>query len=244
MHRQRGIGWPALVSVRALVSASILLALASTAGAQHYDPYYVLPGPAGRIGADLGLANRDMTEFADASTMLAMGKYSISDQLEVGASADLGVLQESASSLIRVQAGAKMGLAPDLAITGAVVLPVGDIDDPGVAVGAMKSLFIGGTMVNTWAQGAFLDGYAIDGVSLSLLIEPVYNFGDLATGYFDILIASNTDALGDHLALNLGPNAELNLNETAIINVGLTIGLAGDARQDDMGLNMSLITAF
>lgn len=244
MYRQRGIGWPALVSARALVSASILLALATTASAQHYDPYFVLPGPSGRIGADLGLFNRDLTSVADASTVLTMGKYSISDQLEIGASADLGILQVGAGSLMRVQAGAKMGLAPDLAITGTVVLPVGDIDDPGVAVGAMKSLFISGTMVNTWAQGAFLDGYATDGVSLSLLIEPVYNFGDLATGYFDILIASNTDALGDHLALNLGPNAELNLNETAIVNVGLTIGLAGDARQDDMGLNMSLITAF
>ena len=99
-------------------------------------------------------------------------------------------------------------------------------------------------MVNTMATGAVLDGYARDGVALDLLVEPMHTLGGEWTGYLDIVIATNTDGLGDHLAIDLGPNIDINLNETAIINAGITFGLAGDAKQDDIGLALGLVMAF
>ncbi len=224
--------------------SSLLILLATAAGAQQYDPYYVLPGPAGRIGADVALFNNDMGKLVYGSNILIMGKYSQSDELEVGAVADLGLLHDHASTLAGVQAGIKFGLAEQLALTGTVRLPVGDVDDVGLAIGCMRTFFTGEWMINTRASGAFLDGYTSDGVALSLLIEPVRAFGDGITGYLDVLIASNTDGVGDHLAIDIGPNADINLNERAIVNAGITFGLAGDARQHDTGLGLSLVMAF
>ena len=222
----------------------LLLVLSSGANAQHYDPFFVLPGPTGRLSADAGLYNRDIGDVTDASTVLVMGKYCVTDEFETGVAVDLGILDEDAGTMSQIRTGIKFGLAPDLAVTGTVLLPVGDVDDLGVAVGVMKSINLQGTTVNTWARGAFLSGYAADGMALSLLVEPSLGFGDYATGYLDVMIASNTDAFADQLAIDLGPNVDINFSETAIINAGLTIGLAGDVRQDDIGVGVSLVTAF
>ena len=79
--------------MRRSVIGCLLLALATTVSAQHYDPYYVFPGPKGRIAADLGLFADDVSRIADASSTITAGKLSISDEWEVGLAADLGLLR-------------------------------------------------------------------------------------------------------------------------------------------------------
>ena len=50
------------------------------------------------------------------------------------------------------------------------------------------------------------------------------------------MVGTNTD--------NLGPNyVDVTLNEKAVINAGITIGIAGDAKQDDVGLVVTLVAA-
>ena len=83
--------------MRRSVIGCLLLALATTVSAQHYDPYYVFPGPKDRIAADLGLFADDVSRIADASSTITAGKLSISDEWEVAwpqISAYCGTTQE------------------------------------------------------------------------------------------------------------------------------------------------------
>lgn len=58
-----------------------------------------------------------------------------------------------------------------------------------------------------------------------------------------MLVGTNTDSIGDNLGINPGPNVDVTLNEKAVINAGITIGIAGDAKQDDVGLVVTLVAA-
>ena len=50
------------------------------------------------------------------------------------------------------------------------------------------------------------------------------------------MVGTNTD--------NLGPNyVDVTLNEKAVINAGITIGIAGDAKQDAVGLDVPQVAA-
>ncbi len=230
--------------MRRSVIGCLLLALATTVSAQHYDPYYVLPGPKGRIAADLGLFADDVSRIADASSTITAGKLSISDEWEVGLAADLGLLRDHAGTLSSVQVGTKLGLDEHMALTGAAVLPLGETDDLGLSVGLMKTFLAGQHMVNTWTSAALLDGYTGKGVALSVLIEPTRSVGDRITGYLDVNVRSNTEALGDELGIDVGPNVDINWNQTATINTGLSFGVAGDAKQDDLAFTLSLLMAY
>jgi hypothetical protein len=90
---------------KALVATLAILAFATSAMAQGYDLYYVLPSEAGSKGIDVGLSAADISSIGDVGIVNAMGKYSISDQLEVGALAELGVLIDGADALSRVTVG-------------------------------------------------------------------------------------------------------------------------------------------
>tara|TARA_B100000686_G_C16629701_1_gene883953 strand:- start:96 stop:689 length:594 start_codon:yes stop_codon:yes gene_type:complete len=181
--------------VRRSVIGCLLLALATTVSAQHYDPYYVFPGPKGRIAADLGLFADDVSRIADASSTITSRKLSISDEWEVGLAVDLGLLRDHAGTLSSVQVGTKLGLDEHMALTGAAVLPLGETDDLGLSVGLMKTFLAAQHMVNTWTSAALLDGYTGKGVALSVLIEPTRSVGDRITGYLDVNVRSNTEAL-------------------------------------------------
>ena len=98
-----------------------------------------------------------------------------------------------------------------------------------------------GLAINTWLQATFLKGYHADGVGLNLLIEPTRALGDRLTGYIDVLVNTETDSFGDNLGVNIGPNVDITLSENALINVGLTFGMVGDAKQDDIGLVVALV---
>jgi hypothetical protein len=224
------------------IAGLCLVGLAVSASAQHYDLYYVAPGETGSIGVDVGLASADISGIGDVGIIPVMGKYSVSDEIEVGAKANLGVLNDINDDLSSIEVGAKYGMGART-LTAAVLLPMGDADDPGLSIGAMHSMESGDLTINNWLQVGLLDGYTGGvGVNLDLLVEPTKAFGDKLTGYLDIIVGTNTDDIaGDHLGIDLGPNVDYMLNESTVINAGVTIGIAGDAKQGDIGLVVAAV---
>ena len=57
------------------------------------------------------------------------------------------------------------------------------------------------------------------------------------------IVNSNTDDLGT-FGLDLGPNVDIALGDAGVINAGVIVGIAGDAKADDVGLLVSLIASF
>jgi len=233
-----------IVVRKTLVSVLTAMALATSATAQSYDLYYVMPGPAGRLGVDVGIISSDVGSIVDASLVPVMVKVSVSDQIEVGARASLGVLQDGAEDLSTVEVGAKYGLLEATALTATYLVPTGDAHDPGLSVGVMHTFASGDMMINNWLQASFLDGYTDDGVNFSLLVEPTMIFGDQLAVYLDILANTNTDDIGDNLAIDLAPNVDIMINDMAVINAGVILGIAGDAKADELGLVVTLLVGF
>lgn len=203
-----------------------------------------MPGPAGRLGVDVGVISSDVGSVVDASLVPVMVKVSVSDQIEVGARASLGVLQDGAEDLSTVEVGAKYGLLEATALTATYLVPTGDAHDPGLSVGVMHTLTSGDVMINNWLQASFLDGYTDDGVTVSLLVEPAMIFGDQLAVYLDILANTNTDDFGDNLAIDLAPNMDIMINDMAVINAGVILGIVGDAKADELGLVVTLLVGF
>ncbi len=227
-----------------LVSVLTAIAFATSATARSYDLYYVMPGPAGRLGVDVGIISSDVGSVVNASLVPVMVKVSVSDQIEVGARASLGVLQDGAEDLSTVEVGAKYGLLEATALTATYLVPTGDAHDPGLSVGVMHTFASGDMMINNWLQASFLDGYTDDGVNFSLLVEPTMIFGDQLAVYLDILANTNTDDIGDNLAIDLAPNVDIMINDMAVINAGVILGIAGDAKADELGLVVTLLVGF
>ena len=228
---------------RVIVSALAALAFATGAMAQSYDLYYVLPGEAGSKGIEAGIAAADVGSIGDVGGGNLGGKYSLSDQIEVGALAELGLLNDALSTLSTITAGAKYSMGEDMALTAGLLIPTGDADDPGLSLGVMKTITSGDLMINNWLQIGLLDGATGGvGVNVDLLIEPTKAFGDKITGYLDILVSTNTDDIaGDHLGIDIGPNADISISDAAVVNVGVTLGAVGDAKADDLGIIATLV---
>jgi hypothetical protein len=211
--------------------------------AQSYDLYYVLPGEAGSKGIEAGIAAADVGSIGDVGVVNLGGKYSLSDQIEVGALAELGLLNDALSTLSTITAGAKYSMGEDMALTAGLLIPTGDADDPGLSLGVMKTITSGDLMINNWLQIGLLDGATGGvGVNVDLLIEPTKAFGDKITGYLDILVSTNTDDIaGDHLGIDIGPNTDISISDAAVVNVGVTLGAVGDAKADDLGIIATLV---
>ena len=233
--------------MRKITLVALCLAVAASAMAQptSYDPYYVLPGEAGSKSVDVGLTAGDVGSIGDVGMIPIAAKYGLSDQIELGARLDLGLLNDNADDLSTIVVGAKYGLGEDVAVTANLLVPTGDADDPGLAIGAMKTITSGDLMINNSISLALLDGYTGGtGIGVSALIEPNKAFGDALTGYLDIIINTNTDDIaGDPLGINLAPNVDYMLNDSMVINGGVTIGIAGDGKADDIGLTVFLLKA-
>ena len=228
---------------RVIVSALAALAFATGAMAQSYDLYYVLPGEAGSKGIEAGIAAADVGSIGDVGVVNLGGKYSLSDQIEVGALVEVGLLNDALSTLSTITAGAKYSMGEDMALTAGLLIPTGDADDPGLSLGVMKTITSGDLMINNWLQIGLLDGATGGvGVNVDLLIEPTKAFGDKITGYLDILVSTNTDDIaGDHLGIDIGPNADISISDAAVVNVGVTLGAVGDAKADDLGIIATLV---
>jgi hypothetical protein len=228
-----------------IIAGALALAVcASQASAQlQYDPFFGLPGKSGTMGVDVGLANWDLSSIGDASDVFAMGKYSVNDKLELGARATLGFLAGDAADTFRhLQVGAKYSIGGNCALAANLLVPAGEVDDPGLALAYMHTMSVGGISTNAVVQANLLKGYAADGVGLNLFLEPYKAIGSKMVGYLDLYVLTNTEDIGgDFLAINLGPNLDYKLNDTMVLNVGVGLGLAGDAKQADPGIGATLI---
>jgi hypothetical protein len=223
----------------------ILLALFAIAGANqvdaqaamHYDLYYGLPGESGARTVDVGLAAADISSIGDLGDVNVMGKYSLSDKLEVGAVATLGLLHDFRDDLSAISAGGKWSLSDMSALTATAAIPVGDVDDLGLSLGIMHTRTVSGITVNHLLAVGLLDGYTFGtGINIAALIEPTKEFNEKLVGYLDVIIGTNTDSIGDNLAIDLGPNVDIMLNDMITVNAGVTLGIAGDLKQEELGI--------
>jgi hypothetical protein len=72
--------------------------------------------------------------------------------------------------------------------------------------------------------------------------NPPWPSATKSRGSFDVLLHTNTDDIaGDFLGIDLGPNVDIMINESAVLNVGVTMGAVGDAKQDDLGIVAALV---
>ena len=217
--------------------------LSSAGEAHHYDLYYDLPVKAGSRRLDVGLNSADIGRLGDMGDVAVMHKYSISDDLEAGARATFGFLNEARDSFSSIVAGAKYGLNEKSAATLNLLAPAGDVDELGLSAGYMITVDLRGLKINNHLQVGFLDGYSEDGADIELLVElvePPKSLGTNLFGYLDILAATHVDEFGDKLGVNLMPNIDYRLHENAVMSTGVSFGIVGDDKQDDLGLVVTL----
>lgn len=232
---------------KALVLAGVMLAFgAAQVSAQlFYDPYYNLIENGKTGAAAVGINNTDLAGIGDATDVMAMGRFAFSGQIEMGALVSLGMLQQGADSFQKLLVGGKFGMTKRSAATFNVLVPVGAVNDPGIAVGYMRTFESGSWIdLDTHAQLALLKGYAPQGSVVDLLAELTGPLGasEKVTGHIGFLTSSNTDNIGDNLAINCWPNVDIKLGK-AMINIGASIGLAGKKNQNDLGMKAFLIMA-
>ena len=231
------------------------VALAAAAPAVHlpvhaplsYDPYYVLPGGLGYTSVDIGVRTSSSTfkELKDVSNIVAMAKFNPHTRVEVGAHLTFGFFKDGSSNFSSLVVGSKYQLGTNRAATANVVLPAGDIDNPGLAVGLMQTVEFGPAFrLNSHLQVAALKGYTRayegNGVVGNLLVEPAMVFSEKLSAYLDLRIASNTSDLTGDLSVFLEPNLDIGLGDGMVLNAGVSMDLQ-DEEQEDVGLFIVLL---
>ena len=252
-----------LIGVVALVSTAVHaqpeddapaeepVALAAEAPAVHaplsYDPYYVLPGGLGYTSVDIGVRTAPSTfgELKDVSDIVAMAKFNPHARVEVGTHLTFGFFKDGNSNFSSLVVGSKYQLGTNRAATANIVLPAGDIDNPGLAVGLMQTVEFGTAFrLNSHLQVAALKGYTHayedKGAIGHLLIEPAMVFSERLSAYLDLLLTSNTSDLEDNLSVRLEPNFDIGLGDGMVLNAGVSVDLQGE-EQEDMGLFIVLL---
>ena len=232
------------------------VALAAEAPAVHapvhaplsYDPYYVLPGGLGYTSVDIGVRTSPSTfkELKDVSNIVAMAKFNPHARVEVGAHLTFGFFKDGSSNFSSLVVGSKYQLGTNRAATANVVLPAGDIDNPGLAVGLMQTVTFGTAFrLNSQLQVAGLKGYTHayggKGVVGNFLIEPAVVFNEKLSAYLDLLITSNTSDLEGDLSVRLEPNLDIGLGDGMMLNAGVSVDLQGGDEQEDLGLFIVLL---
>ena len=228
------------------------VALATEAPAVHapvhaplsYDPYYVLPGGLGYTSVDIGVRTAPSTfkELKDVSNIVAMAKFNPHARVEVGAHLTFGFFKDGNSNFSSLVIGSKYQLGTNRAATANVVLPAGDIDNPGLAIGLMQTVRVGPAFrFNTRFQAAALKGYADEGLVVDLLLEPAHVFSEKLSAYLDLLITSNTSDLEGDLSIRLEPNIDIGLGDGMVLNAGVSLDLQGGDEQENMGLFIVLL---
>ena len=228
-----------------------------------YDPYYVLPGGQGYTSVDIGVRTAPSTfkELKDVSNIIAMAKFNPHTRVEVGAHLTFGFFKDGNSNFSSLVVGSKYQLGTNRAATANIVLPAGDIDNPGLAIGLMQTVEFGTAFrLNSHIQVAGLEGYTGDededaiensnddegngmignGVVGNLLIEPALVFNEKLSVYLDLLLTSNTSDLEGDLSIHLEPNLDLGIGDGMVLNAGVSVNLQGD-EQEDMGLFIVLL---
>ena len=233
-----------------LIGVVALVGTAVHAQPLSYDPYYVLPGGTGYASVDVGVRTiaspSKLKELKDASDIIAVAKFNPHARFEAGAHLTFGFFRDGSSNFASFVVGGKYQLGPRRAATANVVLPAGDIDNPGVAVGLMQTLEFGTAFrLNSHLQVAALKGYTRayegNGVVGNLLIEPALVVGEKLSAYLDLLISSNTSDLKDNLSVRLEPNLDIGLGDGMVLNAGVSVDLQGGDEREDLGLFIVLL---
>ena len=233
-----------------LIGVVALVGTAVHAQPLSYDPYYVLPGGTGYASVDVGVRTiaspSKLKEFKDASDIIAVAKFNPHARVEAGAHLTFGFFKDGSSNFASFVVGGKYQLGPRRAATANVVLPAGDIDNPGVAIGLMQTLEFGTAFrLNSHLQVAALKGYTRayegNGVVGNLLIEPALVVGEKLSAYLDLLISSNTSDLKDNLSVRLEPNLDIGLGDGMVLNAGVSVDLQGGDEREDLGLFIVLL---
>ena len=101
----------------------------------------------------------------------------------------------------------------------------------------MHTRAVSGITINHLLAVGLLDGYTGGtGIAVAALIEPTKELNEKLIGYLDVIIGTNTDSIGDNLGIDLGPNVDIMVNDKITVNAGVTLGIAGDLKQDDLGI--------
>ena len=233
-----------------LIGVVALVGTAVHAQPLSYDPYYVLPGGTGYASVDVGVRTiaspSKLKELKDASDIIAVAKFNPHARVEAGAHLTFGFFKDGSSNFASFVVGGKYQLGPRRAATANVVLPAGDIDNPGVAIGLMQTLEFGTAFrLNSHLQVAVLKGYTRayegNGVVGNLLIEPALVVGEKLSAYLDLLISSNTSDLKDNLSVRLEPNLDIGLGDGMVLNAGVSVDLQGGDEREDLGLFIVLL---
>jgi len=214
-----------------------------------YDPFPILPGAKGSIGADVGLDNSKISKIGKMSDVFVMGKYVPMEKLEVGARVDFGFLMGSDADAFQTAIiGAKYGLTPKSAAIANFLIPAGVADDPGLTVGYIQSLETNGIMIDGQATIGILKGYApkIAGKSIGLPIdvrlEPCKSINDKLSAYLDIDLGARTKNFGDNLNIDLRPFVNYTVQEGLVANAGVSINAYnGVERNSDIGIFVTAI---
>lgn len=238
MHRFFRAAAPALLG-------ALLLGAPADGQPLRYDPYVGLPGAERELGlALLPASTPDITKVGEMSTTDLMAKYSIDGRLEVGARASLGLLHDGADAFSAVTLGGrwswKEGYAVALNLT-----PYNETEEIGLSLGAQAAFDFPEFALDTELQVGLLDAYAPVGADLHLLLRPSRQLQEIdprLTGYLDLAIMSNTDALGDFLSVLVGPNAAFRLPQGWQINSGVFFSvLSGDFAADtELGFQLAV----
>ncbi len=230
---------------KAIVLSLLWLTLTRPLLAQtlQYDAYYVLPGAAGVGGVDVVFSGRDVGDLAAASSLDLSAKYSITDQVELGALIRSGVLDKGFDSVSSVTVGAKYGFSTEKnAATVNLALPVGDVEELGVSTGYMYTKAMGGLSINSMLLLGWLNGYSEgSGVAIKALVEPTRQVSQTVMGYCDLLIATRSEDLVDELAIDLLPNIDILRGDRMAVNLGVRFGLAGKRKQEEVGLVLAFL---
>ena len=245
---------------RILAGALAVVFSVAQANAQlHYDPYYSIARDIGAKSINLGLNNSEIAKIGDASDVFVMGKYTFSERFEAGGRATFGFLLDRADDFQSVVVGVKDIINDYSAASFNVLLPVGAVEKPGLSLGYMRTLVSDKLKVNTHIQLGFLEGYTFSSkatdIAVAVLIEPSRAFGSKATGYVDVLFdvithvkdnpaveaprVSTDGRTGDRFGVNVRPHVDLQFAPGNILNVGVSMGVAGDNKQEKLGLRVA-----
>ena len=227
----------------ALISVLFLAISPTSAQPLNYDPYFVLPAGLGQTSIDAGVVVSDTGDIFNTSDVVAMAKFNPHKKIEAGARFAFGWLNDTKSNFSSLVVGAKYSLGHHSAATVNLTVPAGGVDHPGLSFGLMNSTELTtGLMLNAQFQLGLLKGYnGGKGIVVDALIEAVKVFDNRYSAYLDLFITSNTYRLSDFLAVNLGPNIDISIGAGSVLNIGVTLGLSGDAKQQETGLALILL---
>lgn len=227
-----------------LIAGFLILAVGQVwAQGISYDPFYVLPGDVGVVGAELGFITPDASQIGKVSDLDLMVKGNVANGLEVGVRAIVGVLNDTGDDLSSVTLGGKWAVGKWTAIT-ANLTPLNDREETGFSIGLMSSMYAGGIGVNSQLLVGFGKGYAPEGKLIEALIQPVLPFGEKVITYLDVLMWTDTEKPGGRLGILLAPNVDLQLTEGLALNSGFQFSVYSGkwiTRDTDLGLTLRLL---